>query len=102
MNITIVCGYRSPREQEDAFLRGASKLRWPDSKHNDYPAKAVDAVPYPTLYESRPHFYMLNGVLQTLAKQMGVKLRWGGDWDGDNEFSDQTFDDLAHWELIEG
>jgi peptidoglycan L-alanyl-D-glutamate endopeptidase CwlK len=27
-------------------------------------------------------------------------IRWGGDWDGDQDFRDQTFDDLAHFELI--
>jgi hypothetical protein len=26
-------------------------------------------------------------------------LRFGMDWDGDLDFSDQTFDDLVHFEL---
>jgi len=30
---------------------------------------------------------------------MGIRLRWGGDWDGDTELDDNKFDDLPHFEL---
>ena len=33
------------------------------------------------------------------ALGMGIKLRWGGDWDGDWQTRDNTFDDLPHFEL---
>ena len=38
--------------------------------------------------------------MQQAAKFMNVSLRWGGDWDGDGDRTDQTFNDLMHWELI--
>ena len=28
------------------------------------------------------------------------KIRWGGNWDGDGQFSDQTLFDFGHFELI--
>ena len=31
---------------------------------------------------------------------MNIKLRWGGDWNDNKDFSDQTFDDLVHFELV--
>jgi peptidoglycan L-alanyl-D-glutamate endopeptidase CwlK len=33
---------------------------------------------------------------------LGVKLRWGGNWDRDGEpVTDQDFQDLVHFELAE-
>jgi peptidoglycan L-alanyl-D-glutamate endopeptidase CwlK len=41
------------------------------------------------------------GVILTCAKQLGVKLRWGGDWDGDGNRLNNKFNDLAHFELVD-
>jgi len=30
---------------------------------------------------------------------MGLKIRWGGDWDMDTQTKDNKFDDLVHFEL---
>ena len=35
----------------------------------------------------------------SVANRLGLKVRWGGDWDGDFEFKDQNFHDLPHFEL---
>jgi hypothetical protein len=32
---------------------------------------------------------------------MGIKIRWGGDWDMDTETKDNNFDDLVHFEIKE-
>lgn len=50
-------------------------------------------------------WYHFGGYVQGTADQMyrhgevERKVRWGGDWDSDRVFSDQNFDDLAHFEL---
>jgi hypothetical protein len=42
----------------------------------------------------------LAGVLQTIGNIRGSLIRWGGNWDGDQEvITDQEFDDLVHFEL---
>jgi peptidoglycan L-alanyl-D-glutamate endopeptidase CwlK len=33
------------------------------------------------------------------AAELGVSLRWGGDWDGDGSRRDHSFIDLPHFEL---
>jgi peptidoglycan L-alanyl-D-glutamate endopeptidase CwlK len=43
---SILCGYRTKQEQNNAFNKGRSKLKYPHSKHNKYPSKAVDVAPY--------------------------------------------------------
>ena len=32
---------------------------------------------------------------------LGIKLRWGHDWDGDIDLNDQKFNDGPHYELID-
>jgi len=43
---------------------------------------------------------MLAGVMLNAAQEMGIRVRWGGDWDGDGSTKDQTFHDLGHYELF--
>ena len=33
-----------------------------------------------------------------VAAAEGIKIRWGGDWDRDNDLADQSFNDLVHFE----
>jgi len=36
-----------------------------------------------------------------VAKQMNLPIRWGGDWDMDNDLDDSNFLDLVHFEIKE-
>lgn len=102
MDVTILCGHRDKDEQNKLFKEGKSKLEWPYSKHNRYPSIAVDVAPYPIDWDDKKRFFMMAGLMFGLAKTHGIKIRWGGDWDGDMNFEDQSFNDLPHFELIEG
>lgn len=101
----ILCGHRDRSEQALAVEQGHSKTPWPQSKHNHVPSLAVDVSPWPIpkdwgeQWPERVKFYQLAAVLQDHAARMGIGLRWGGDWDGDGDFADQTFNDLVHFEL---
>lgn len=44
---------------------------------------------------------MFIGYVLATAEQMGIKVISSGDWDGDTQVNDQTFNDLFHFELIE-
>lgn len=98
----IITGWRSEEEQERLFREGKTKVRWPNSKHNTSPSLAVDVAPYPIDWDG-PHatkkFAFLAGVMFGIAHMKGIKLRWGGDWDGDGQMRDQSFHDLPHLEL---
>ena len=43
--------------------------------------------------------YAFGGFVKGVASQKGIKIRWGGDWDSDNDLHDQNFIDLPHFEL---
>ena len=101
---TIIRGHRGEEDQNEAYRTGKSTLKFPESKHNSYPSLAVDVVPYPIDWEDRNRFYHFAGFVLAVAEAQGVKIRWGGDWDGDITGAgskDQSFMDLPHFELLE-
>lgn len=99
---TILTGHRGKRAQDEAWTTGRSKVRWPEGEHNDWPSNAVDAAPWPVPdWEDVKVFYTFAGFVMGVASQLGIPIRWGGDWDGDRDLNDQTFNDLVHFELEE-
>lgn len=87
-------------EQNKYFEQGKTKVQWPDSKHNKKPSWALDAAPTPIDWEDRERFYYFAGVVMAVAKLLKIEIRWGGDWDRDGNFKDQSFDDLVHFEMV--
>ena len=100
-DITILSGHRGKQEQDRLVNEGKSKLEFPASKHNLSPSLAVDIAPYPVNWSDTGRFKLLAGIMFGIASQKGIKLRWGGDWNGNWDFKDQTFNDLPHFEIIE-
>lgn len=96
---TIICGHRNEEDQNSAFDNKRSKLRWPSGKHNADPSRAVDVAPYPVDWSNLKRFYLFAGYVIGVAHEMGIPLRWGGDWDQDWDMDDQKFNDLVHFEL---
>jgi peptidoglycan L-alanyl-D-glutamate endopeptidase CwlK len=97
---TILVGHRNQDAQDEMFDTGRSQLRWPNSKHNKLPSQAVDVICYPIDWNDRERITLFAGFVLGTATQMGILIRWGGDWDRDWKTSDNTFDDLVHYELL--
>jgi len=104
---TIIESYRDKDAQEKAFNEGKSKLHYPKGSHNSFPSKAVDVAPYPISWDDTKRFYVFWGVVKTIVAQLFTdgrithKIRWGGDWNGNDNYMDQAFNDLVHFEIIE-
>ena len=96
---SVIIGHRGEKDQNKAFDEGKSKVRYPEGKHNSNPSTAVDVAPYPIDWEDRERFIYFAGFVKGIASEMGIPLRWGGDWDNDTQLSDNKFDDLVHFEL---
>lgn len=97
---TIICGYRGQVAQDKAFDEGHSKLKWPEGSHNEWPSLAVDVAPWPIRWDDRERFYFFAGYVLGRAREMGILVKFGGDWDMDFEIRDNRFDDLVHYSLI--
>ena len=88
-DITVIEGKRDLETQKKYVKEGKSKTLNP-----------VD-------WENLARFNYLAGMMFAYAHMMGVKLRWGNDWDNDKLFGikgktkgTETFKDLVHFELI--
>ena len=100
MDFSVICGHRGKEEQDKAFASGNSKLKWPDGKHNKMPSLAMDLLPYPIDWNDRDRFILLAGIIIGVAHELGVPIRWGGDWNSNYVIKDESFQDLGHFELI--
>lgn len=98
-DILVIEGHRGQEAQDKAFREGKSKLKWPQGKHNSLPSLAVDIAPYPINWNDLPAFHRLAQVVLETAESMGIKIRWGGDWNGNGSSKDERFLDLVHFEL---
>ena len=103
LDFTVLQGYRSLEEQRRLFSEGKTKIDGVTnlSNHNHTPSRAIDIAPYPIDWQDMERFRFLGGFILGIAGSRGLRIRWGGDWDGDGSFKDQSFDDLPHFELAE-
>jgi len=90
LDFTVLCGYRGKDEQDLAVAQGNSKVKWPNSKHNSLPSRAVDLAPYPVDWDDLGRFRQLATHVMMTAQRMEIGLRWGGNF---------RFVDMPHFEL---
>lgn len=105
VDFIVIEGHRGQAAQEAAFDAGTTKLHWPFGKHNASPSRAVDIAPYFANviggidWKDLPSFARLMGYIERVAKEQGIALRFGLDWNGDFRTRDETFVDAPHLEL---
>ena len=99
VDCSVLEGHRGKERQNKAYDEGKSKVRFPNGRHNASPSRAVDVVPYPVDWNDRERFHLFAGFVLGIAQSMGIKLRWGGDWNMNFEVDDNKFDDFPHFEL---
>lgn len=103
VDFSVIEGHRD-KERQNMLLNSTpplTKVSWPNSKHNSLPSLAFDFAPYPIDWAYTERFAWVAGILMGIAKERGIPLRWGGDWDRDGELSDNRFNDLGHVEIYE-
>jgi peptidoglycan LD-endopeptidase CwlK len=92
MDVVVICGHRNEQEQEQAFIKGTSKLRWPRSKHNKTPSLAMDVCPYPIDWKDTKRFIEMCTRIERIAQELQIGIRLGRDF---------SFKDYPHVELAE-
>jgi peptidoglycan L-alanyl-D-glutamate endopeptidase CwlK len=108
MDFRVAEGLRTKERQAELVASGASKTM--NSKHLIQPdgsGHAVDLYPCPIdmvlvnngVWKEIIRFGVLAGIMKQCAKEVGVTLVWGGDFDSDGETLDQKFMDTMHFQL---
>ena len=100
VNFTVIEGHRSLERQKELFDKGFSKIDGisKKGKHNYSPSLAIDIIPYKKglnpfdgTKESEKMFNDLAVEFKKVAKELNIKIVWGGDW--------VSFRDLPHFQL---
>lgn len=83
-------GLRTVQRQAELLAKGASRTM--NSKHITGRAVDVAAFPNGKLSWEWKYYVVISKAFKQAAKELGVKIKWGGDW--------RTFKDAPHFELI--
>ena len=98
-DIFVIEGLRSKERQKELYDQGATKVL--HSNHMD--GLAVDIAPYPYDPNDIKRFFYMAGIIKMVSKDLGIRIRWGGDWNEDQEFAGrdpkQKFNDYVHFEF---
>ncbi len=97
-------GLRTRARQAELYAKGRTtpgpKVTWTmNSKH--ITGDAVDLVPWvggKADWNTLANFKTLSKAMSAAAKELGIAIRYGGDWDGDG-VQEKGEADLVHWEL---
>lgn len=110
--VGVLCGRRGKADQDAAVKNGTSKTPWPKSKHNcpdprdpsredpNGRSRAIDIAPLPIDWNDRDRFILFAGYVLAVGDSLGIRLRWGGDWNQNWIVRDERFQDLVHFEVI--
>lgn len=108
-DIIIIHGWRDAEVQNALFMSGASTKEFPESKHNHFDDEGVpeslafDFAPYidGRIPWGETHiFAVIAGCFFSAAAELGVLLRWGGDWDADGNTKEHKLQDWGHIEEV--
>ena len=101
VDCSVLEGHRGEERQNRLLEEGKTKVAYPKGRHNAFPSRAADVVPYPIDWKDRERFHLFSGYVLGVARGMGITLRWGGDWNMNFEVDDNKFDDFPHFELVD-
>jgi peptidoglycan L-alanyl-D-glutamate endopeptidase CwlK len=102
-DFTVICGYRDKAGQDAAWKAGATKVKYPNSAHNQSPACAVDVIPYPFTSWTDPAMLTAWKAIADAVMKAGTDLktpiRCGGDFNRDGNKTTSDAWDKPHFEL---
>lgn len=79
----------------------AAKVTWLNnpfaSKHCE--GKAVDLVPYPVDWNDLKKFDAIAKAMLQAAKELGIPIRWGADWNSNGRPREKGETDSPHFEI---
>ena len=99
-DFTVIEGHRSLERQKELYDKGFSKIDGisKKGKHNYFPSLAIDIIPYKKGHspfdgskESDIMFDNLAKEFKQVAKELGINITWGGDW--------QSLVDKPHFQI---
>lgn len=75
-DITVLEGVRSYERQQELLKQGATKVSV--SRHMS--GNAIDIAPYPIDWKDTKRFKQMAHEMFKAAHELGIAIRWGGNW----------------------
>jgi peptidoglycan L-alanyl-D-glutamate endopeptidase CwlK len=109
VDFMVIEGVRSLARQKQLYAQGRTTpgkvVTWTlNSNHfkkADGFGHAVDILPAPYDWKDTAPFDAVADAMFAAAKELGVRIRWGADWDRDGKPRERGETDSPHWELDE-
>ncbi|KEY56945.1 M15 family metallopeptidase [Serratia sp. DD3] len=98
VDFRVIEGVRSEERQRQLVRNGASQTL--NSRH--ITGHAVDCAPLVNSaipWNDQSKFKAVSDAMFQAAKELGVRIRWGGDWNENGRSNDEKFYDGPHFEL---
>lgn len=107
-DFVVLEGVRTPERQRELYAQGRSKpgkkVTWTlISNHFVQPdgyGHAVDLVPFPVDWDDTRKFDRIADAMFQAARELGMHIRWGADWDRDGKFRESGESDSPHFEIV--
>ncbi|PVZ79520.1 peptidase M15 [Serratia sp. S1B] len=98
VDFRVIEGVRTEERQRQLVRNGASQTL--NSRH--ITGHAVDCAPLVNNaipWNDQSKFKAVSDAMFQAAKELGVRIRWGGDWNENGRSDDEKFYDGPHFEL---
>ena len=98
----VLEGVRSQERQDELYAQGRTKpgpiVTWVKvGTHTN--GTAVDLVPFPVDWNDLSKFDAISKAMFQAAKEQGVRIRWGADWNQNGTARERGESDSPHFEL---
>ena len=107
VDFMVLEGVRTPQRQRELYAQGRTKpgpvVTWTLTSNHFVKADgfghAVDLCPWPVDWTDLKKFDAISRAMFAAAEELGVKIRWGADWDRDGKPRERGESDSPHFEL---
>jgi peptidoglycan L-alanyl-D-glutamate endopeptidase CwlK len=117
VDFMVIEGVRTPARQRELYAQGRTKpgpkVTWTMNSNHFVKADgfghAVDLLPAPydwkiddpkSTPEIDDNFALVAAAMYRAADELGVRIRWGANWDGDRQWRERGETDNPHFELV--
>ena len=102
-DFVVIEGLRTQARQDELWAQGRTKpgpiVTWTKDASSHGTGRAVDICPYPVDWNDLKKFDAIYVAMMAAAEELGVRLRYGGDWDMDGKLREKGESDSPHFEL---
>lgn len=107
VDFMVLEGVRTPQRQRELYAQGRTKpgkvVTWTLTSNHFVKADgfghAVDLCPWPVDWNDLKKFDAIAKAMFAAAAELGVRIRWGADWDRDGKPRERGETDSPHFEL---